>query len=198
MESVKRIAALVILVLWASCAQADGLVVEPYAGGISYAFQADEAFVVLECKTNAESVQRTVYSQDGNFSGTIALLHTFDPSYVRLTVKRMNGFDIYSERRDTIAIQRTIPERNLPEENRASRLGGVMLTPMLHAVGYHFTAPGRASVLLHYHSSTQQGSMILYAGDDYVYDGILELPYTYHNSKRRLHGFGRKQLHRFV
>ena len=71
----KRIAAMIFLVLFLSAAQADGLVLQPYAGGIAFRFRADEPFVVLECKTDAEMVKQTVYAQDGNFSGNIDLLY---------------------------------------------------------------------------------------------------------------------------
>jgi N-acetylmuramoyl-L-alanine amidase len=36
--------------------------------------------------------------------------------------------------------------------------------------------------LLKYRSSTERGTVTIYAGEDYLYDGVLELPYTYHNS----------------
>jgi N-acetylmuramoyl-L-alanine amidase len=179
---VKRFAALIVLVLSVSFAHADGFAITPHVGGIDYNFSTDEAFVVLECKTASETVQQTVYAQDGDFSGTIALPHTFDPSYVRLTVKTMDGLELYTVRGDTVPVERAIPVQNLPAEDRARKLGDVAITPLIHALQYHFRAPGRASVLLTYSSSTEKGSMTLYAGDDYVYDGVLELPYTYHNS----------------
>ncbi|HPJ01868.1 MAG TPA: N-acetylmuramoyl-L-alanine amidase [Candidatus Limiplasma sp.] len=178
----KRIAALLFLVLFLSAAQADGLVVQPYTGGIAYQFQADVPFVVLECKTDTETVKQTVYAQDGNFSGNVDLLYTVDPSFVRLTVKTMDGEELFSRRGDTIAVDQAVPVQNLAPEDRCWKLTDVSITPAIHGLEYHFRAPGRASVLLEYSSSTQKGSVTLYAGDGYAYDGILELPYTYHNS----------------
>ena len=170
------------LILLVSCAQADGLTLEPHAGGVSYSFTANEEFLLLECKTDAETVRETVFSQDGLFDGEIKLLHTFTPSYVRLTVKTLKGAQLFSERSDTVAVDQTIPNQNLPEENRCRKLSDVSFTPMVHAFRYHFRAPGRETVLLQYRSSTENGSITLYAGEDYQYDGVLELAYTYHNS----------------
>jgi len=173
---------ILFLILGLSCAQADGITIEPYAGGVAYSFQADEEFVVLECKTDAETIRQTLYAQDGEFSGEIALAHTFETSYVRLTVETLKGYDLLTERSDTVAIEQTVPEKDLPDEGRCWKLSDVELTPLINAMGYRFSAPGRASVLLQYRSSTEQGSMVIYAGEDYIYDGVLELPYTYHNS----------------
>lgn len=173
---------IVLLVFWASCAQAGGLTIEPYAGGVSYGFSSDEKFLVLECKTDAETVQETVYSADGAFAGEIALAHTFAPSYVRLTVKTLKGVELFSERTDSIAVERSSPEQRLPAEDRCRKLSDVEITPLVHAFQYHFRAPGRETVLLSYRSSTERGTVTLYAGENYAYDGVLELPYTYHNS----------------
>ncbi|MBN1777877.1 MAG: N-acetylmuramoyl-L-alanine amidase [Clostridiales bacterium] len=171
-----------LLILWVSCAQAGGLTIEPYAGGVSYSFLSDEESVVLECKTDAETVQSTVYSQNGEFAGDVALTHTFDSSYVRLTVKDLRGYDLLSERADTVAVAQPVPKQDLPEAETCRKLSDVEFTPQIRAMGYRFRAPGRESVLLKYRSSTESGSVTLYAGDDYVYEGVLDLSYTYHNS----------------
>ena len=179
----KRFAALLFLVLFLSAAQADGLVVQPYAGGIAFEFQADEPFVVLECKTDAETVKQTVYAQDGSFSGNIDLLYTFDPSFVRLTVKTMNGEELLTQRVDTVAVEQAIPVQNLAQESRCWKLSDVTITPVVHGLLYHFRAR-RDARPCYWNTAAQpkkEASRCTRA-TDYTYDGILELPYTYHNS----------------
>lgn len=173
---------ILLLALLFSCAQADGLVVEPYAGGIAYRFQAEEEFLVLKCKTDMESVRCTVYSEDGAFSGEIALMHTFGTFPVRVTVETLKGYQLLSERTETIAVAQSIPLQALADETECRKLSDVGITPLLNAIQYRFRAPGRASLLLKYRSSTESGTVTIYAGEDYVYDGVLRLPYTYHNS----------------
>ena len=94
----------------------------------------------------------------------------------------MDGEELLTQRAETVAVEQVIPVQNLAQEDRCWKLTDVSITPVIHGLLYHFRAPGRASVLLEYSSSTQKGSVTLYAGDGYTYDGVLELPYTYHNS----------------
>ena len=71
-----------------SCAQADGLAVEPYAGGFHYRFQAEDEFLVLAYKTDTETAKCTVYSESGEFSGDVEMLHTFAESPLKVTVAK--------------------------------------------------------------------------------------------------------------
>ena len=59
---------------------ADGLEIDPYAGGFAYGFQAEEEFLVLEYITDTETARCTLFSEDGVFSGKIDLLHTYGVS----------------------------------------------------------------------------------------------------------------------
>lgn len=171
-----------LLVAWVSCAQADGLVIEPYEGGFHYSFQADDEFLVLKLKTDTESAQCTVFSETGEFSGDIALMHTFGASPLRVTVETLEGYDRISARAETIAVSESVPQLELPAENKSRKLSDVEITPLISAMQYRFRAPGHTSLLLKYRSSTESGTVTIYAGEDYWYDGILALPYTYNNN----------------
>lgn len=171
-----------LTVFWVSCAQADGLVVEPYAGGFAYEFRAEDEFLVLRYETDAETARCTVFSEDDEFAGKIDLLHTFESSPLRVTVETLNGKEGFSARTETIAVEQYIPTWDLPEESASDKLYDVQFTPLVSAVQYHFQAPGHASLLLKYRSSSESGTAVIYAGGDYIYDGILPLPYTYNNS----------------
>ena len=56
------------------------------------------------------------------------------------------------------------------------------IAPLISALKYRFRAPGHSVLLLKYRSSTESGTVLAYAGEDYWYDGILPLPYTYNNN----------------
>ncbi len=171
-----------LLAAWVSCAQADGLVLEPYAGGFHYSFQADEEFLVLTCKTDSETARCTVFSANGEFAGDIALMHTFAESPLKVTIETLEGYARHSARAETVADPQSFPDLALPDESKSRKLSGVEITPLISALQYRFRAPGHAALLLKYRSSTESGTVIAYAGEDYWYDGILPLPYTYNNN----------------
>ena len=171
-----------LLVLWVSCAQAEGLEIEPYAGGFSYRFQAEEEFLVLSYQTDMESAQCTVFSDNGTFAGKVELVHTFNVSPLKVSVRTLKEYERFSARAETVAVEQAIPAQDLPEESKARKASDVVFTPMIGAMQYHFRAPGHAALQLQYRSSTERGAVILYAGEDYIYDGILALPYTYNNN----------------
>jgi N-acetylmuramoyl-L-alanine amidase len=173
---------LILLVTFVSFAQADGLTIEPYAGGFHYAFQADDDFLVLQCKSDTESAQVTVFAENGEFSGDIALPHTFSASPLKVTVETLKGREILSAKTETVAAEQPVLVQNLPEETKSRKLSDIAITPLVNAMQYHFLAPGHASLLLKYRSSTEKGTVTIYAGGDYAYDGVLPLPYTYANN----------------
>ena len=172
---------LLFLALWLSLAQADGLIVEPFAGGFHYSARADDEFLVLTYKTDTETAKCTVFSETGEFSGDVEMLHTFAESPLKVTVETLKGAELYAASARTVAVEQFIPEIDLPEIS-AQKLKSVELSPLVGAVQYRFQAPGRASLLLKYRSSTESGSVAICAGEDYRYEGILALPYTYNNS----------------
>lgn len=170
------------LVLWLGCAQAEELIVAPYEGGFDYSFQSDEEFVTLSFQTDTESAQCTVFSENGEFSGQMEVLHTFAASALTVTVETLKGVELLLAEAETVAVEKQIPEQNLAEESASRKLYDVEITPMVSAIEYHFRAPGHASLLLKYRSSTEKGTVAIYAGDDYEYSGVLSLPYTYDNN----------------
>ena len=172
----------VLLVLWIGCAQADGLTVRPFVGGFTYSFSSEEEFVTLCWQTDTESAQCTVFSEDGTFGGQVEMLHTFAASPLTVTVETLNAAQLFTAETETIAVMQEAAQQALPDASQARKLTDVEITPMVCAVQYHFQATGHASLLLKYRSSTEKGTVTIYAGEDYVYDGILALPYTYNNS----------------
>ena len=108
-----------LLVAWVSCAQADGLVIEPYAGGFLYSFQADEEFLVLTCKTDSETARCTVFSENGEFTGDIALMHTAGALPLKVTIETLEGYVKLSARAETVADLQSVPAQNLRRKTRA-------------------------------------------------------------------------------
>ena len=178
----KKIIMFLLALLLFSCAQAEELIIMPYAGGFTYGFQAEDDFLILQWQTDAEWARQTVYAADGFFAGDMELPHTFDSSLLTVTVETLKGKEILSSDAQTVAVEQTIPTIDLAEENTTRSLRDVEITPMVNAIGYAFRARGRESVLLSYRSSTEKGTITLYAGEDYIYNGSLSLPYTYDNN----------------
>ena len=173
---------LLLLVAWIAYAQADGLTVEPFAGGFSYGFSAEDEFMVVTFQTDTESGQCTVFAGEGDFEGEILLQHTFEASSLKVAVETLSGRTVFAEYTKTEPVGRDIPVRRLPEARAVSELKDIEITPQVAAARYQFRAPGYAELLLKYRSSTQKGSVVLYAGDDDWYEGVLSLPYTYDDS----------------
>ena len=98
---------ILLLVAWFSCALADGLTIEPYAGGFRYSFQAEDEFLVLRWKTDTESARVTVYAENGEFSGDVTLPHTFAPSPLKVTVETLQEREILSAKAETVAVEPT-------------------------------------------------------------------------------------------
>jgi N-acetylmuramoyl-L-alanine amidase len=171
-----------LLVLWVGFAQAESLHIESFAGGFNYSFRAEDEFMVLKLQTETESARCTVFSEDGNFAGRIELLHTFSQSPLEVTVETLSGKEVFAAKTETVAVEQMVTQQNLLEESKSRKLYDVEIMPLIGAMRYHFRAPGNASLLLRYRSSTERGTVTVYAGENYVYDGILPLPYTYNNS----------------
>ena len=171
-----------LVVFLLSGAQADGLTVSPAAGGFSYRFEAEEPFYTLRWETDAETAQCTVYAQDGQFSGDIALAHTFAASPLRVTVETLKGKEVYTAEAVTKAVEQAVSHSGLPDENPARKLYDIEITPLVNAMQVRFRAPGHTSLVLKYRSSTEKGSVVLYPGDDFWYESVLALPYTYANN----------------
>ena len=88
----------VLFILLVSVAQADGITVEPFAGGIKYSFQTDEEYVILECKTNAETIKQTVYSENGMFAGeSCTCKHLWFLILQGFLLKPLKGYDLLSQ-----------------------------------------------------------------------------------------------------
>ncbi len=168
-----------LMVFLLSAAQAEGLTVTPAAGGFSYRFEAEEPFYTLRWATDAETAQCTVYAQDGQFSGDIALPHTVAASQLQVTVETLKGKELYAAQAVTPAVEQAAAQNNLPAADPAHRLYDVEITPLIHAMRVRFRAPGRPSLLLKYRSSTEKGAVILFPGEDFWYECVLALPYTY-------------------
>ena len=177
-KQLKRLLVLLI-VCFITIVQAEDLLLAPYPGGVTYSFQAKDEYLIVKCKTSTQTVQQTVFSDHGVFSGDITLPNTFAASSLKVSVETLKGNILLTARAETVAVAQEIVIVDLPPETRCRKLTDVEITPLVHAMEYRFCAPGRDTVLLHYRNSTESGTVTLHAGADYIFSGVLVLAHTY-------------------
>lgn len=156
---------------------------KPQAFAYHFASEA-ETFLLLEYKNDWESGKITLYAEDGVFAGEVALPCTFEDAELTVSISELDGTRL--ARVKTVCVETPLPEApqaNLPETERAaSKPKDLVITPEDGGFSYSFTLSGHDRAYIHYASSQQSGWALIYPGDDYFYEGKIDLEHTYMES----------------
>ena len=185
----KRICCLLLCLLLccplASFAEEDGIRVEIRPHQADFAFDLpDYEFVYVNYDTRTDSGKMVLYAPDGHFAGSCALPATDGAVNLGINVYALNGKQIMRSTVTTAADMTSKgPVAGLEQVKVTNTARDVMILPIKGGLYYSFTAPGRDSVVLKYRSPQESHSLTLYAGEDYKYQGSVDMPYTYDDDK---------------
>lgn len=148
---------------------------------VQYAFSVPGTnFVYVTFDTQRDSGCKVLYAADGVFEDMCYLPGTMEESRLGINVYTLSGKQI-SRTIVTTAADPAVgaPAEGLMADYVASRAQDVSITPVIGGVQYKFRLPGRDSVELKCKSSQEWHKLTLYAGPDYVYEGRVNMLYTY-------------------
>ena len=161
------------------------LTVETKPQAFTYHFASEkETFLLLEYKNDYESGKLTLYAEDGVFAGEVALPCTYEAAKITVSIYELDGTRL--DRVNTTCVQTPLPEPPqavLPETDRpAYKPKDLVITPEDGGFSYSFTLSGHDKAYLHYSSAPQSGWALIYPGDNYLYEGRIDLDHAYMES----------------
>ena len=167
------------------CAQAasklENFMVKGGEMSFTYAFDYPDEYVMLRYSTSRENGEVALHSSDGHFEGEVQLVCTYDAEKVTVKVENLAQYNQgKASAMLTAAEAPAAPRTTYPEGvKKEKKVKDFVCEPIDGGVKYSFTAPGHQSVRLKFKTAQQDGTIVLYADENYAYSGELLLPYTY-------------------
>ena len=148
---------------------------------VQYAFSVPGTnFVYVTFDTQKDSGCKVLYAADGVYEDMCYLPGTFEESRLGINVYTLSGRQIARTTVTTAADPAVgAPAAGLTADRAANKAQDVTITPVVGGVNYKFRLPGRDSVELKCKSAQEWHKITLYAGPDYVYEGRVNMLYTY-------------------
>lgn len=161
--------------------QESGVNVQLEAHNISFSFTLEgEQYAYVQVTTKNDTGKLLLYSEDGQFSGAMALPNCFEPTQLTLDVMKLNGRRVYRHTDTTVEVVSTDAPAPQDESVRAaSKAQDMQITMVDGGFDYSFTLPGRADVFLRCKSAQETRTMHLYAGENFTYEGRALMPLTF-------------------
>lgn len=159
------------------CAQAaTELTVTPHEMGFDYEISSGEEWLVLLWDSASEDGRKTLYSADGQFSGSIDLPYSAAGGKYTVTVQNL---------KQTRLVQKNvqIPQSAdyvKPSGSASAKVNDLTLTETVTGFKYSFTAPGTDYMMLYFRSKQENATFPVYpANADGLYEGEIFAPLTY-------------------
>ena len=171
---------LLMLPVCALAAGVDNFVVQGGEMSFTYAFDCSEEYVMLRYSTPSEEGEVALQSSTGHFEGQVKLVCSYGAEKLTVKVEKLTQ---HTMARTTAVLTATQPpaamQVELADVKKTKKVQDFVCEPIDGGVKYSFSAPGYKSLRLKYKTAQQSGTMTLYAGEDYRYEGELLLDYTY-------------------
>lgn len=153
--------------------------VQPHAAAFSCELpEYDHVYVKYASKF--DSGEMVLRGDNGVFSGVCPLPATYDEQYLTITVHTLGGRTLLRWEGKTVPAEMGTPFEGLePVARPAGSARDLTLTPEENGVRYSFNVPGRAQVYVKAKSPQESHQIIVFAGENYVYEGFVEMPLTY-------------------
>lgn len=157
-------------------ARAEGIRLSPESCAIGYSFSlSGREYVRIFYETAAESGNLVAYGENGVFSGVIALAHSGAGGMVTITVKSLEDSPLLK----AAASLPAAPDYQAPSGVGSTAVRDLSLTETGRGLGYSFSAPGAACLLLHFSNRQQSAVYPVYPDENGLFSGEILLPITY-------------------
>ena len=156
------------------------VVVSPHQAEISFSL-TDTTYAHLTVTTKNDTFEQLIYSEDGNFAYTASLPNCFEETQLTVEVRTLGGKRVLRHIGKTaVAEQTNAPAPNLEAPVRiAGSARDAVITMVKGGLDYSFNVPGRDSVYFRVKSPQETHTYTLFAGEEYVYTGHIDLPHTF-------------------
>ena len=161
---------------------AQKITVTPSAHQVDFSFTLESYnYAYVTYKTANDSGEMVLYAPDGHFKGSCALPGTDTAVKLALTVSSLGGKVLLKQEVTTVAdTSGRGPAAGLvPPSRVAGSARQAEYSVESDGVHYRFCVPGRDSVVIKCKTAQESHTVTVYAGEDYWYEGVIELPYTY-------------------
>lgn len=185
MTTLKRLLILlmVIFCLLASAAIADtsGMDVQLDAQSVAFSFEIEgEQYAYVQVTTQNDVGKLLLYSENGQFSGEMALPNCFEQSKLTIDVMKLNNRRVYRYTGETVeAVNPATAAQQDASVRASSKAKDVTITMVPGGFDYSFSVPGRDEVLLKCKSAQETHTIHLFAGESFTYQGHVQLPLTF-------------------
>ncbi len=176
----RKLMLLLLLLLCCSlplAAQAETeLTVTPYEQGFDYEITSGEQWLVLIWDSQNEDGRKTLYSEDGTFSGSVELPYGAAGGKYTITLQNLRQTNVVKK-----AVQ--IPQAAdyvKPSGKASARVTDLTLTETTTGFKYSFTAPDTDYMMLYFRSKTENATFPVYpANSEGLYEGEIFAPLTW-------------------
>ena len=162
-------------------AHGDGLTVtvEPHRALLSF-YLPDREAVLVTYKTALDNGEMMLYGQNGQFEAVCELPGTDKALKLNIIVYSLGGKVLLKQDTLSVAVTDEGPVPGLSYQGRpAGSAREAVITAEPDGIYYRFTTPGRDTVVIKCKSPQESHTVTIYAGEDYWYEGVVAMPYTY-------------------
>ena len=157
--------------------------VEPHRALLSFDL-ADREAVYVTYKTASDNGEFVIYGQDGHFEAVCELPGTDKAVKLNVVVYSLGGKVLLKQDTVTVVPKGEGPVSGLSYQGRpAGSAREAVITAELDGIHYRFTTPGRDTVVIKCKSPQESHTVTIYAGENYWYEGVIAMPYTYADDK---------------
>ena len=148
---------------------------------VAFSFAIEgEQYAYVQVTTENDVGKQLLYSENGQFSGAMALPNCFEPSQLTIDVMKLNGRRVYRHTDQTVEVISTDAAAPQDESVRpAAKAYDVSIAMTDGGFDYSFNVPGRDEVFLRCKSAQETHTFHLYADKDYTYSGHAQMPFTF-------------------
>ncbi len=183
---VKRFFCLLLLLLTlllCHAAAEDGPVtvsVTPLNVTFSFSLEGEE-YAYVQVTTKNDVGKKLLYSENGQFSASMQLPNCYEVSDLTIDVMRLNGKRVYRYTGETVEVTLTDNPYVAQDESvrAAATARDVVINMVKGGFDYSFNVPGRAEVFLRAKSAQETHVIHLYAGENFSYEGHVDLPLSF-------------------
>lgn len=176
---------LMLLSLLFTCsalAEEEDVIVAVTPLNVEFSFTLEgEEYAYVQVTTKNDVGKKLLYSENGQFSGAMQLPNCYDVSSLTIDVMKLNGKRVYRYTGETMEVIVTdTPAVQQDESVRAAATArDVIITMVEGGFDYSFNVPGRTEVYLKAKSAQETHVIYLQAGENYSYQGHVDLPLTF-------------------
>lgn len=149
---------------------------------VEFSFSLDgEEYAYVKVTTQNDTGRKLLYSEDGRFSCSMPLPNCYEVSDLTIDVMNVNGKRVYRYTGETAeaapADAVIVPQDETVRAAATAR--DVVITMVEGGFDYSFNVPGRDEVFLRAKSAQETHTYHLYAGENFSYEGHIDLPLSF-------------------